>query len=432
MTATGERSRPISCSPGKFSLRILIYGLNYAPERTGVGKYTTEMAEWLQGRGHQVRVVTAPPYYPAWKVGAGYTGWSYRRESLNGIDVFRCPLWVPANPNGFRRILHLLSFAVCSIPVMLRQISWRPDRIIVIEPTLFCAPCALITARMTHAKAWLHIQDFEVEAFFGLGFGSGGFVKKCVNAVEGWLMRRFDHVSSISRQMAARLSAFGIPEDRISIFPNWVDTDRIRPGIRGRAFREEWGLGPERKIVLYAGSMGNKQGLEMVLETARALRNDDPDIFFLLVGEGSAKEGLVQRAHELGLQNVLFKPPQLPEDFPELLALANVHLVVQKKGVSEAFMPSKLTGILAAGGTAIITADEDTELGRLVKNNPGIAVLVPPENQRLFREALRTELSKNRNGPGINLVARNYAERHLARDGILSHLEKALSTWIMP
>ena len=412
-------------------MRLLIYGLNYTPERTGVGKYTGEMAEWLQGRGHQVRVVTAPPYYPAWKVGAGYRAWSYRRELLHGVDVFRCPVWVPGNPTGFNRLLHLLSFAICSIPVMLRQIVWHPDRIFVIEPTLFCAPCALVAATLANAKAWLHIQDFEVEAFFGLGFGSGGFIKKCVNAVEGGLMRRFDRVSSISRQMVARLSAFGIPEDRTSIFPNWVDTDRIRPGVRGRAFREEWGLGPDRKIVLYAGSMGNKQGLEMVLETARALQNDYPDVLFLLVGEGSEKEVLVQRARELNLRNVVFKPLQPPEDIPALLTLAEVHLVVQKKGVAEAFMPSKLTGILAAGGTAIITADEDTELGRMVRNNPGIAVLVPPQNQGLFQEALRTELSKNRNGARINPVARKYAEQNLAMDGILSQFEKVLSAGIM-
>jgi colanic acid biosynthesis glycosyl transferase WcaI len=106
--------------------------------------------------------------------------------------------------------------------------------------------------------------------------------------------------------------------------------------------------------------------------------------------------------------------------------------VVQKKGVAEAFMPSKLTGILAAGGTAIITADEDTELGRLVKSNPGIAVLVPPENPRLFQEVLRTELSKDRTGAGTNRVAREYAERHLATDGILSQFEKVLSAGIIP
>ena len=413
-------------------MRLLIYGLNYAPEPTGVGKYTGEMAEWLQGRGNQVRVVTAPPYYPAWKVDGGYRAWSYRRESLHGVDVFRCPLWVPGDPTGFKRMLHLLSFAISSVPVMLRQIFWRPDRIFVIEPTLFCAPLALVTARLADAKAWLHIQDFEAEAFFGLGFSSGGLVKKCVNAVEGWLMRRFDRVSSISRAMVARLATFAIPEDRTAIFPNWVDTDRIRPGVRGRAFREEWGLGPDRKIVLYAGSMGNKQGLEMVLETADAMQKEDPDSVFLLVGERSAKEGLVQRAGALGLRNVVFKPPQPPEDLPALLTLADVHLVVQKKGVAEAFMPSKLTGILAAGGTAIITADEDTELGRLVKDNPGIAVLVPPENQKLFQEALRAELSKNGDGARINQVARNYAERYLATEGVLSQFEKVLSAGMMP
>jgi hypothetical protein len=102
-------------------------------------------------------------------------------------------------------------------------------------------------------------------------------------------------------------------------------------------------------------------------------------------------------------------------------------------GVSRwaAFMPSKLTGILAAGGTAIITADEDTELGRLVRNNRGIAVLVPPENQGFFQKALQAELSKEKNCAGSNLVARNYAERCLATDGILSQFEKALTAGIM-
>ena len=109
-----------------------------------------------------------------------------------------------------------------------------------------------------------------------------------------------------------------------------------------------------------------------------------------------------------------------------MLTLADVHLVVQKKGVAEAFMPSKLTGILAAGGTAIITADEDTELGRLVMENPGIAVLVPPENPTLFRRALLAALSRTATDAGKNRVAREYAERFLAKEIVLSQFEKML------
>jgi colanic acid biosynthesis glycosyl transferase WcaI len=128
------------------------------------------------------------------------------------------------------------------------------------------------------------------------------------------------------------------------------------------------------------------------------------------------------------LRNVIFKPPQPPEDLPALLTLADVHLVVQKRGAGEAVMPSKLTGILAAGGTAIVTADEDTELGRLVIENPGIAVLVPPENRARFQEALLAVLANEGESTGINLVARKYAERHLATEVVLSRFEGMLST----
>ncbi len=408
-------------------MRVLIYGMNYAPEPIGIGKYTAEMAEWLRDRGHPVRVVSAPPYYPAWKVESGYRGRSYGRETIHGVELFRCPLWVPENPEGSARLLHLLSFAVSSFPVMLAQIFWRPDVVFVIEPTLFCAPCALMTARLSNAEAWLHIQDYEVEAYFGLGFMPGGFVRKWVTSVEGWLMRRFDRVSSISTGMVARIAGLGVPASRALLFPNWVDTEAVRPDAGGRDFRAEWGLPPGGRIVLYAGSMGRKQGLETVLEAAAALAKDHPEIIFLMVGEGPAKDGLEEAARASGLRNVVFKPPQPPEDFPALLSSADVHLVVQKKGVADAFMPSKLTGILAVGGTAIITAEEDTGLGRLVAEHPGIAVLVPPENPPLFREALLAALSGTGTGAGKNRVARDYAERFLSKEKVLSRFECMLS-----
>lgn len=410
----------------RFAMRILLYSINYAPELTGIGKYTTEMAEWLQRRGHQVRVVTAPPYYPTWKVAEGYRSWHYRQEVLHGIRVFRCPLWIPGRPNGAKRLLHLLSFALTSFPVMLRQVLWRPDVVFVVEPPLFCAPLALITARLSNAKAWLHIQDFEVEAFFGLGFSNSGTVRKLACCFEGFLMRRFDRLSSISRQMVARIADFNLPKPRLSVFPNWVDTDSIRPAVCGADFREEWNLRPDSRIVLYAGSMGQKQGLEMVLDTAKELQELRPEIVFLFVGEGSACGVLMDRARQLGLRNVLFKPPQPMANFPNLLASADVHLVVQKRGAADAVMPSKLTGILATGGYSVITADECTELGRLVRDNPGIAHLVEPENQKLFQIALLAALAESAGAEDINQVARSYAESHLASDIVLSQFEDML------
>jgi colanic acid biosynthesis glycosyl transferase WcaI len=166
-------------------MRILIHGINFSPELTGIGKYTGEMAEWLAPQGHDVRVVTAPPYYPQWQVADGFANaWSksqlsalasslHTSAATGKLVVYRCPLWVPAKPSGLKRILHLASFALSSLPVMLSQVLWRPQVVWVVQPALFCAPQALLVARLCGAKAWLHIQDYEVDAAFDLGLLKG-------------------------------------------------------------------------------------------------------------------------------------------------------------------------------------------------------------------------------------------------------------------
>src|SRR4051812_43119497 len=102
-------------------MKILCYGINFAPELTGIGKYTGEMVAWLSAHGHDVRMVTAPPYYPAWEVQAGYSGSRYVTETWNGAKVFRTPVWVPRKVTGKSRWLGLLSFALASIPPLLAQ-----------------------------------------------------------------------------------------------------------------------------------------------------------------------------------------------------------------------------------------------------------------------------------------------------------------------
>jgi colanic acid biosynthesis glycosyl transferase WcaI len=116
-------------------MHVLLYGINFAPELTGVGKYTGEMAEWLAARRAKVTVVTAPPYYPAWRVDSPHTWHLYRKENHDGVEVVRCPLFVPRRASGLKRILHLLSFASRRFPccsgsrfAIARTSSWRSSR----------------------------------------------------------------------------------------------------------------------------------------------------------------------------------------------------------------------------------------------------------------------------------------------------------------
>ncbi len=406
-------------------MRILIYGLNYSPELTGVGKYTGEMAGWLARQGHEVRVITAPPYYPEWRIGAGYSAWGSRPEKICGVTVFRTPLWVPEAPTTVKRVLHLLTFTLGSIPRLLGQLSWRPDVTIGIAPSFFCTPATLFFAALSGSRSWLHIQDFEIDAMFGLGMMRGhGLLARCAFAVERFLLQRFDRVSTISASMRDRLHAKGVKPQRVVLFPNWVDTDFISPDCDGSSLRQTLGLKPADRVVLYSGNLGKKQGLEIVLEAAQALKHRH-DLFFVIVGEGAHKEYLVADAVARGLNNVLFFPLQPYRSLPELLQLADLHLVIQKRGAADAVMPSKLTGILAAGGQAIITADADTELGRLVEGNPGIATLIEPENGEALVAAI-VKLVDSPDRQGFNPVARQYVLDHLDTERVLERFEADL------
>ncbi|MFO1060374.1 MAG: WcaI family glycosyltransferase, partial [Dongiaceae bacterium] len=272
-------------------MRLLVYGLNHAPEPTGIGKYTGEMVAWLAARGHDVRVIAAPPYYPAWRVAEGSSGWLWRRERRDGARVVRCPLYVPQRPSGATRLLHLASFAAASLPVALAQaVAWRPQLVFTVAPALASAPGALLAARLGGARAWLHIQDFEVDAAFSLGLvGGGGGLRRTAFGAERALLRGFDRVSTIAEAMIERLAAKGVPAERRVLFRNWVDCNEIRPLEGPNPYRAELGLG-DAPVALYAGALGEKQGVETLIELADPLAA--AGVALVVAGNGAARPRL--------------------------------------------------------------------------------------------------------------------------------------------
>jgi colanic acid biosynthesis glycosyl transferase WcaI len=416
-------------------MKVLLYSLNYSPELTGIGKYNGEMSRWLVNNAIEVQVVSAKPYYPEWEIHTDFSAFGYYSSIDNGVSVIRCPLYVPAQPSALTRIVHLASFALSSKFVLLKKAFYkktRPDVIFVVQPTLFITPVALLFARIVGAKTVLHIQDYEVDAMLGLGMaGKSSMIPSIAYGIESWLMRRFDVVSTISYSMMEKAKQKGVSAEKVMFFPNWADTDFVTPEVDGSVIRSDWGFTEVDKVVLYAGNMGAKQGLEMVLEAAAQYQKQSGSeshsesvnaVKFVFVGAGAHVNTLKQQAVEMNLNNVVFKPLQAWEDVPALLAMADVHLVVQKKGAADAVLPSKLTNILSAGGNAVVTAEENTELGQLTNQFPGIYTLAEPESLPAFTQALDAELSRiDKNGSGYNLIARKYAEKHLNKDAILSN-----------
>ncbi len=403
-------------------MRILIYSIYFPPTQIGAAKYNGEMAVWLAQRGHEVSVVTAPPHYPDWQVTEGYAGGRYQREQWQGVKIWRCPIWVPRQPTGIKRILHLLSFALSSAPVVLRQAFWKPDIVWVMAPSLFCAPVAWLTGWLSGARTWLHVQDFEVDAAFEMGMLRRPALRRFALWLERILMRRFDRVSTISRNMAGRLINKGVVEKRCIVFPNWVDLKAIRPLHGSNSFKSELSISDEITVALYSGNMSEKQGLETVLDAARFLKSDE-SLCFVLCGDGSARKRLLQEYGDLS--NVIWLPLQPVARLNDLLNLADFHLLPQRADVADLMMPSKLTGMLASGRPVIATAVAGTQVHEVVSQ---CGVVVPPGDAQALALAIQRLTSDPAARHSLGEAARNYAVDKIDSARILLEFERALAS----
>jgi colanic acid biosynthesis glycosyl transferase WcaI len=395
-------------------MRVLIYSANYAPEPTGIGKYSGEMAEWLAAKGHDVRVVAAPPYYPNWKVADGYRWPLYRREQLNGVDVWRAPLWVPSQPTGLKRVLHLVSFALSSAPVMLRQVGWSPDVVLTVAPALACAPMGWLTARLCGATAWLHVQDFEVDVAFQMNLLKGRFAQRLALWCERRLMRSFDKVSSISTKMVERLRSKGIDADAVELFPNWVDTHGVMPLKGASSYRAQLGIDADTTVALFSGTWGAKQNLLAIPEAARKLAHRT-DLAFVICGDGVMRPEL--EAACKGLSNVHLLPLQPKERLGELLGLADIHLLTQSADAEDLVLPSKLTGMLSSGRPVVATCRADTEIAAVVSS---CGLVVSPTCVDAFAQAIVSLADQPALRTSLGAQGRHYAEHALAKDPILA------------
>lgn len=394
-------------------MRILIHGINYFPELTGIGKYSGEMAVHFSGQGHEVRVITAPPYYPQWHVQEGYSAWRYRRELCDGIDVFRCPIWIPSRLTGITRVLHLASFVIFGFPIMMLQILWKPDLVIGIAPALLSSLSVLLVSRFTGSISWLHIQDFEVDAAYELGMlPARDQIYPIAKRLETYLYRKFDRVSTISNRMVGRLYEKGLKEEHTDLFPNWVDVDEIFPLFGRNQLRTELGIENDQIVVLYSGNMGYKQGLEILIASAMLL-NDVTEIIFIMCGDGMARHDLEEQS--IGLSNVRFIPLQPVERLNLLLNAADIHVLPQKSNAADYVMPSKLLGILASGRPAVVTAQKDTELANIVSKFG--CVVTPEEPEELARAikylAQNPEIRNRLGSSGRNYVVTNWSKEEV-------------------
>lgn len=404
-------------------LKLLVIGINYTPDLIGIAKYTTELCEELTRRGHEVEAVTAPPYYPDWRIPDEYRGRRRRREVLNGVSIWRAPIYVPATPSGFSRLLHLASFAISSLPLALtRAAKLRPDHVLCVAPAMFSAPAALVAARFAGAKSWLHVQDFELDAAFELGLLRGRAARGVGERIERALLRRFDLVSTISPKMVERLRAKGVPPGRALEIRNWVNVNEIRPEVSSDTpLRRELGIAQDTLILLYSGNMAAKQGLEVIAQAAESIETARPGAMFLLVGNGplrSRLEALCQAR-----KNVRFMDLQPTDRVAEVLASADVHLLPQRIEAADLVLPSKLAPMLSSGRPIAAMAPAGSSLAQELE---GAGLATDPADPDAWIAAITRLIDDPLQRRQLGAGGRIKALKRWNRESVLDQIETAL------
>ncbi|AYN66659.1 colanic acid biosynthesis glycosyltransferase WcaI [Euzebyella marina] len=413
-----------------FSKRLLFIGYNFAPELTGIGKYSGEMMHWLAERGHDCTVLTAYPYYPDWKVQEPYRSsrfW-YKKElhqfsSGGRLRVIRCPMYVPKEPSGVKRMMLDTTFSISvlfrMLPLLLEE---KFEWVISIAPSFQSGILGVLYKKFRRSRHLYHIQDLQIEAAQDLGLIKSSFLLKVLFGTERFIFRNTDIISSISEGMISRIERKA--KKQLLFFPNWTDTKSFYPLLKSKtSLKEKFGFNTDDWVVLYSGAIGEKQGLDALLHSAKKLKSFTR-IQFAICGTGPYKEILETMAQNMNLNNVRFLPLQPKEEFNSFLNMADLHLVIQKENASDLVMPSKLTTILSVGGLALITANKGSSLYKVVQNHQ-IGVLVKAENQ----EALNNGILSIYEDDGQAILRRNartYAERYLALDEVMGAFEKKL------
>jgi len=399
--------------------KVLILGINFSPELTGIGKYTGEMVDWLVEKDYEVTMVTSFPYYPNWSVQKPYSGKTYKKEvERDGkLNVYRCPMYVPLNPTGGRRVLQEFTFLLSSFFVVFHLLfKKKHQQIFVMAPPFHLGFLALFYRFFKGGKIDYHIHDMQIEAARQLKIIKAEVVFKILFKLEKYILDRVDYVSTISGGMKAKVQK-KVKKD-IIMFPNWVDTQKLYPLNNRGDLKRSWGYQVNDKIILYSGSIGEKQGLQSLIPIAKSLEKYS-FIKFIICGIGPYKEQLMKLAADAKLSNISFLPLQPLDQFNNLLNLADVHLVLQKKNAADLMLPSKLTGILSSGGLALVTADPGTSLYKAVVDHK-MGVVIPSEDDRALKDAIFDCCISDHTSE--TLKGRRYAEKYLNKNQILSNV----------
>ena len=405
-------------------MRILLLTFYFAPDISANAVIVTELAEELAGLGHEVTVITAFPHYAGNVIDPRYRGRLIQQDEHKGMRVIRTHLYTsPHKRRTLVRILSYISFNFLS--TLAGLFSGRQDMILAPSPPLTIGFSAYVISRVKRIPYVYNVQDIYPDVVIKLGLLKNPIGKPLFRILERFVYRNARHITVLSDGFRANLLGKDVPPQKLTIIPNFVDVDFIRPMHQNNSFRRHFGL-EGQFVVLFAGNVGHSQDLEHVLECA-ALLQDRDHITFVIVGGGSRKQQLEHQARQMGLDNVHFIPFQPRQDVPKIYASADLALVTLREGIALDSFPSKTYTIMASGKPIIAAVDPGSDIWNLVQQAE-CGLCVGPEDPQALAEAIRTLYDDSALRKRLGRNGRKQVMQHYTRQVVSKQYHELLTS----
>jgi colanic acid biosynthesis glycosyl transferase WcaI len=404
-------------------MNILILSYNYHPEPIGIAPLVTELAEGLLHRGHHVQVVTAFPNYPQRRIYDGYKRKLFHTEIHNGVHLVRHWVFIRPQPGLWTRIAFEVTTLLFSTWASLRQTKTKPDVILTISPQLSGSLTARLLSLRLGIPFILNIQDLLPDAAIASGILKNSFLISISRALERFAYHYAQGITVISDQFVHNLTSKGVSPTKLFKIPNWVDTSFIIPLNRNTVLRKRLGL-TDAFIVMYSGNIALTQSLETLVDCANLLR-DDPKIQFVIVGEDCALKSLNKYINHYKLTNVHRLPFQPRHLLPEMLASADVSVILQKAHIVDINMPSKTMLLMASKRPVIASVNAQGEVAKIIRES-GCGIVVSPEKPAQLAASLLALKNDPRQCELLGERGRAFACEHFEREKALIAYEQIL------
>ena len=399
--------------------KITIVGLNFYPEDTAIGLYSTQLAEYLINNNFEVEVITGFPYYPKWKINDEYLDKPKNFvEYHKGIKIIRYRPYIPDNPTFLKRILLLLDFTYGAYKNSFK--IKKSDLVLTVVPFTSSIIVGNRIAKKNKAKHWVHIQDFEFDAAHETKLtGKANILFRVLYKIEKNLLKKADVISTISYAMLSKLQKKVGSDKTTYLLPNWVDVDFIN---LEKAKRHKY-LSSDKFKILYAGNIGQKQDWSLFRKIAEQLSPEEVE--FVIVGDGAARKEVENSLKQL--PHVHFYPPVPFDELNDLLCSADAHILCQKNEVVDTVMPSKILGMMASQKPSIIAGNRKSEVAKIITESNGgyyfenneIDNIVDTIRQLKANPALRETLGRN---------ARRFVQQNFDSQKILQNFTREIRT----